>query len=651
MPVHTSSAPRETVTAQSHSARSAQQSPMRENAQTSTLSDLQSIADESSSTESLRVLQRKADGANRQIPNNAPTSQTIAQGTVVQRVLSDQDSATLAGYAFAGRVPTVPELATFTAFFDTFAQINGIVPRFQLGSYTELAQICALRFSAAELLQWLAASPGVNFTRADATLLDGLNGQPSMADILGIFGQALADGAVTLGNIAGFAGLNYTLAEIAILFPLAIITNWQNVLDLSAANVAAADVQIYQAVTIGGVACTVAQMITCQNSTYSAAEVAQLAGFAQILTWQHVSDLSGANIPMADIVVYDPLTIGGAACSVQQMIACHNGPKTAAETAQLAGLAQVTTWPELDQISAIANWPVVDLIAFSAHALGGNVPTFQEMREVTHFTPAQANHLLNEPDWATVVEIATIHGADPLAAPSPAVITAMATLGTNEVKADQAGVVDQARSCWDWATQGFEAPDVPDSMIFDYFALRTGFPGLLGPARNHDDTVTYLANENLAPGVDPVRIYLAANQAALGAIVANWQVNVLANAENARGAAQLELMRLHLTNSGFNVLPQGTAAHWYICMHELKNNVSWEHWWIKTSSQEVIETFPATPDGRGQSIFFHRGQHNMGNLATDFRHEVPVVNLLPAQQFIIRRAMVNAQNRIDAHVT
>jgi len=68
----------------------------------------------------------------------------------------------------------------------------------------------------------------------------------------------------------------------------------------------------------------------------------------------------------------------------------------------------------------------------------------------------------------------------------------------------------------------------------------------------------------------------------------------------------------------------------------------------------VIETFPETVDldgtVRGRYIAFHQFQINMGNLATDFRPEVPVQNLLPAQLAIIRRALQNLKAFTNARL-
>ena len=78
----------------------------------------------------------------------------------------------------------------------------------------------------------------------------------------------------------------------------------------------------------------------------------------------------------------------------------------------------------------------------------------------------------------------------------------------------------------------------------------------------------------------------------------------------------------------------------------LKSNVGWEHWWIKSRLGDVIETFPVNPDQRGKYIAFHQSDVNMGDTNTDFRHEVPVQNLLPAQRTIIRRAMNRYKQKI-----
>lgn len=116
--------------------------------------------------------------------------------------------------------------------------------------------------------------------------------------------------------------------------------------------------------------------------------------------------------------------------------------------------------------------------------------------------------------------------------------------------------------------------------------------------------------------------------------------------------AQRAMMELMLQGSGFTVLPPGTPSRWFIGMHERQTSISWEHWWIQTRLGGVVETFPyrdpavlnadgVPGDGGGKKLAF-TGTQNSGNPAHDFTHLVPVLDLLPSQKTIIKRAVTNA---------
>lgn len=366
-------------------------------------------------------------------------------------------------------------------------------------------------------------------------------------------------------------------------------------------------------------------------------ELTELAQLEQVTDVAELVQLHGLARVHAETMVLAAIQYRGVRPSLQQIINLDGFALARIQTLAEANLAQAGTWAELERLIAIDDWNERNIVTFANTEFGGATPTLQQMEQISAFSFPEIGKLKKAGSWEKIMKFAKIHSAPINQDPSEDVTTAMGGVGVNEVKANVAGVVDETRSCWNWATQGFEAPEVPDNTIFSYFSLRTNFPPVYDRLRDHAQTVNFLAGSPAAN--DPIRVYLNRNQGALQGIVATWQANHLVHAQQANQAAQLELMRLHLTESGFHVLPQGTDSRWYICMHELKNNVGWEHWWIKTRAGDVIETFPGTADGRGKFIAFHQSDVNMGDTNRDFRHEVPVANLLPAQLAIIRRAL------------
>lgn len=193
---------------------------------------------------------------------------------------------------------------------------------------------------------------------------------------------------------------------------------------------------------------------------------------------------------------------------------------------------------------------------------------------------------------------------------------------------------EESNSCWSWATQGFANPSVPESTVWDYFAHRTNVPDR-GGMKDHATAVKAVADGN-----DTVVTYLNRNQEHVQAIIDNWKERMIfLEGEQGNQESQLSLMRLHLAESGFTVLDQGAPADWYICMHEQKDNVGWEHWWIRTSANNIIETFPK------QDLMFLDTKINGGG-DKDFEHEVPVADILPAQKEVINAAFVEKRAEI-----
>jgi hypothetical protein len=566
----------------------------------------------------------------------------------VQRQLSDED-AEIVRQGAGGATPSAEDAAAIIAFFNDIDGIRLVKQKFRYGSLGELAPICRTRFSFADLQALIVAVGDDEFTFAELQTLAGLNGNPTMQHILALRGIQIGGRAVAFADMPAIAQLIYNFDQLRQLSLLANITTWAQVRNLSQAAVPFASIQLYAPLTVGGVLCDPPQMIICHGYRFTAAETVQLCALPQIAQWADLVRLHAIATTVADIITYAGLQISGVNMSLDRLVACNGDRFSPADMQTVIGIAQVTTWPQFERLHAMANWSAADLLLLSNTTMGGELGTLDQMCALAAFTGTDIINIVAKNaayrNWTTLANLAAIHGAPNDGAPAAATITAMAALGARERKENQAGVLDITRSCWNWATQGFEATDIPDDTIFSYFSRRANFPDVYGGRLNHAETVDFLAPTQAAD--DPIRVYLDRNQGALNTIVANWIANPGLDGNVANRDAQLALMRLHLTESGFDVQAQGTNTRWRICMHERKMNVGWEHWWIKTSAQDVIETFPATADGRGRSIAFHQSNVNMGDINVDFQHEVPVANLLPAQLAIINRAMLRYKAMVN----
>ncbi|MEO6501555.1 MAG: DUF4157 domain-containing protein [Jatrophihabitantaceae bacterium] len=325
------------------------------------------------------------------------------------------------------------------------------------------------------------------------------------------------------------------------------------------------------------------------------------------------------------------------------------------QAADILALAQAGLQYTPQQLKALAVMP-----------LGGQFPTVAQLNAIGRFTFDQLMDVIYSPDnngsfqdWNQLVHLAEINGDEAVLVVGAGLadlatqpwledqVAHLAEDGHAGEKANVAGAVDTRFTCWQWATRGFETAPVSIDLLNRYFGFRTNYPPVFGvldhaaateaalsePPASVQDREAFLAVE---------RGYLNDHQAEMQAIITNWETE--AGEDNGRNRdAQRAIMELQLANAGFDVLPAGTQARWYICMHERQTNVSWEHWWIRSRNGDVIETFPQNAGGGGLALNFHRLDVNMGDVDIDFRHEVPVRDLLPAQKTIIKRE-VERQN-------
>lgn len=302
------------------------------------------------------------------------------------------------------------------------------------------------------------------------------------------------------------------------------------------------------------------------------------------------------------------------------------------------------------------------LKALAITSLGGQAPTVAQLSAMNRFTFDQLMEVIYSPDnngsfqdWNQLVRLAEANGdaaglVDSAKHANLAThpwledqVAHLAEDGHAGEKANLAGEVDTRFTCWQWATRGFETAPVSIDLLNRYFGFRTNYPPIYG-VLDHAAATEAALSEPPASVLDREaflaveRGYLNDHQAEMQAIITTWENE--AGEDNGRNRdAQRAIMELQLADAGFDVLPAGTQARWYICMHERQTNVSWEHWWIKSRSGDVIETFPQNAGGGGLALNFHRLDVNMGNLDEDFRHEVPVRDLLPAQKAIIKREL------------
>lgn len=403
-------------------------------------------------------------------------------------------------------------------------------------------------------------------------------------------------------------------------------------------------------------------------------DVVTLAGLA----WS-ATDIAGWALANPKPTVAQLTTLAGFFTAVQ---AAAVAPRCAnpTELASLAGLG----WPAADIVTlATAGWPAADLVRLAGlgwtgpNAVGlatltrpraevltlattpvnGQLPTARTLAAVERFSTVQLIQIIDSAtnngsfrSWDQVLHLAEIND-------TPANLTALganANLTTHPWLEDQlhqlnqaghdgakstvGGQVDTQLTCWQWATRGFEAAPVTVDLLPRYFSFRTNYPPVYG-VLDHAHARDLAVSEGRPGHIQAAeRMYLDTHQGELQTIIDNWvNGNGGGNARNL--AAQRAIMEMQLTEAGFTVLPANTQARWYICMHEKQTNVSWEHWWIKSRRGGVIETFPRNARGGGLSLAFHDSNVNMGDLAEDFRHEVPVRDLLPSQKAIIKREL------------
>ena len=398
---------------------------------------------------------------------------------------------------------------------------------------------------------------------------------------------------------------------------------------------------------------------------YTAEERPAILSLAQVgNSEQRVDELSAFNWSRAATVAlaqrqppptYDQLLAIMGRFTAAQTDELAAVPLTWVDMATLAGLG----WQANDLIVlADSGWAGADILALAqaplhrgpheravlaAMDLGGDLPTVEQLEAVDRFSLDQVMGIIASPEnqpfdsWDLF-----IHPRHPWLEDQ---IHALTEVGVHRgVKADRNGHEDPVFTCWQWATRGLDVPPISIDLANRYFSYRTNYPDVFGEVMDHaharEQALSGLADDN--PRRDEIhaaeRAYLNDRQAQLQGIITAW-INGAGDGNARNGAAQRAIMEMQLTDAGFDVLPPGTAARWYICMHERQNNVSWEHWWIKTRSGDVIETFP------NATLNFHRFDFNMGNLDIDFRHEVPVRDLLPAQKQIIKREV--ARQHLD----
>ncbi|MBV9822826.1 MAG: hypothetical protein JO144_11355 [Actinobacteria bacterium] len=423
-----------------------------------------------------------------------------------------------------------------------------------------------------------------------------------------------------------------------------ICANSADVVALAALAWSAADVARYALVVPKP---TVAQLTTVAGF-FTAVQAAAVS--PRCASPAELASLAGLGWPAADI-----LTLATAAWSAADVIRLATAGWAAADAVRLAGSGW--TGPHAVGLIPLAR-PRAELLTLATTPVNGQLPTPRTLAAVERFSTAQLIQVITSAtnngsfqSWDQVLHLAEIND-------TPANLT---TLGTNAnltthpwledqlhqlnqaghdgAKSTVGGVVDTRLTCWQWATRGFEAAPITVDLVPRYFSFRTNFPDVFGVALDHAHARDQAVSAGMVADYQAAeRAYLDANQAALQTIIDNW-VNGHGGGNARNQAAQRAIMELQLTDAGFTVLPPNTPARWYICMHEKQTNVSWEHWWIKSRRGDVIETFPQNAHGGGLNLAFHDAEDNMGDLAEDFRHEVPVRDLLPSQKAVIKREL------------
>ena len=217
---------------------------------------------------------------------------------------------------------------------------------------------------------------------------------------------------------------------------------------------------------------------------------------------------------------------------------------------------------------------------------------------------------------------------------------------------------DQTLSaCWNWALTAYRDDGLrPDFIMGGFFHLRLMFGDDQQALNEQPGDAAMLAALDAYRDRDMGELNdSAAQKAAFDALkpgiiqqFRTWKSKLpLAGHDDGRRKDKVNkkvtkaLTIMAVTANGF-ALANDDAAQFFICMHELKRNISWEHWWIEDRDGNVMQKFPLNwvdPDDQSQG---HKGEeityqdYAEGDAAVDYTYKIGVIDLKARHKEIIK---------------
>jgi hypothetical protein len=415
------------------------------------------------------------------------------------------------------------------------------------------------------------------------------------------------------------------------------VTSWTDLAQLGNLTLDALEIIKRAGINFGGPP-TLTQIIA--TGRFDSPELEGLAHLPQVTTWAELEILGSLIHDAPDIIKRAGTDFSGLP-TLAQIIA--TGRFSYPELEGLARLPQVTTWADLVLLGGLTR-NAGDIIRIAS---GTPAPTLAEIAAIERFTIDElgqiftANRTIGIGD---VAHLATIRDTTPnlVTLGKDANLAHNPWLTSRIHEAAHAGNLgvdipeERNLACWNFAVRGFQPAPTNVSLIPTYFSFRTDFPsGEVQPMAHAEAT-------NLAAGNQEEIDYLNGHRAQLQGVIDDWRNGALVG-DQRNEEAQRAIMEMILMEAGFEVLPDGSDARWYICMHEKVTNVGWEHWWIRSKDGDVLQKFPYRDpahrgDGGGRTITYQNTEENHGGM---FRHQVPVADLLIPQKRLIKRDITN----------